>query len=78
MDENQEFITEINASGVAGVVLSYSILYGDDKGLFKLNQATGDPSFIAPRDLEMPEDANMDNLYEVTIEVSDGTKNALL
>ena len=78
VDENQEFITEINASGVAGVVLSYSILYGDDNGLFKLNQATGDLSFIAPRDFEMPEDANMDNLYEVTIEVSDGTKNALL
>ena len=77
VDENQEFITEINASGVAGVVLSYSILYGDDNGLFKLNQATGDLSFIAPG-TEMPEDANMDNLYEVTIEVSGGTKNALL
>jgi hypothetical protein len=70
--ENQLFVYEFNATDPNGDYLTYSILYGDDANAFDLNESTGALSFISPRDYENPDDNNSDNIYEATIEVSDG------
>jgi hypothetical protein len=74
--ENQTFVTELNASDPENDNLAYSIAYGDDQALFNLNVATGALSFKTPPDFENPNDANTDNLYELTVQVSDGEHNA--
>ena len=58
--------------------LTYSIPYGDDHTLFEINATTGVLSLILPKDYESPEDNNTDNIYELTIEVSDGNGNQAL
>ena len=63
---------EFNATDPDGDALAYSILYGDDAHAFDLNESTGILSFIIPPDFENPEDNNTDNIYEATIQVSDG------
>lgn len=73
-------VTE-NMSGVAypatatdadGNSLTYS-LSGTDAGRFSINASTGAVSFISAPDFETPADANGDNIYNITIGVSDGT-----
>ena len=49
-------------------------LSGDDAGLFDITG--GVLTFIDPPDFEAPADADTDNAYEVTVEVSDGTDTA--
>ena len=70
--ENQTFVYEFNATDPDGDALAYSILYGDDAHAFDLNESTGILSFIIPPDYENPEDNNTDNIYEATVQVSDG------
>ena len=70
--ENQTFVYEFNATDPNGDYPTYSILYGDDANAFDLNGSTGVLSFISPRDYENPDDNNSDNIYEATIQVSDG------
>ena len=53
--------------------LTYSISGGADGALFTINSSTGELSFISGADFDVPADANGDNDYEVTIQVSDGT-----
>ena len=72
--ENQIFVYEFNATDPDGDALVYSILYGDDAHAFDLNESTGILNFIIPPDYENPEDNNTDNIYEATIQVSDGEK----
>ena len=76
--ENQTFVYEFNATDPNGDYLTYSILYGDDANAFDLNGSTGILSFISPRDYENPDDNDSDNIYEATIQVSDGNATALL
>ena len=76
--ENQTFVYEFNATDPDGDALTYSILYGDDVHAFDLNESTGILSFIIPPDYENPEDNNTDNIYEATVQVSDGEENATL
>ena len=52
--------------------LSYAIGGGADGARFAIT-AAGALSFLTPPDFEAPTDANGDNIYEVTITVSDGT-----
>ncbi|WP_425408663.1 PQQ-dependent sugar dehydrogenase [Hyphococcus sp.] len=63
------------ASDADGDTLTYSIGGGADAALFSLS-STGDLSFISPADFEIPADANTDNVYEISIEVSDGSAAA--
>ncbi|MGA9659026.1 MAG: PQQ-dependent sugar dehydrogenase [Asticcacaulis sp.] len=51
--------------------LSYAIS-GTDAGLFTIMATSGALSFSSPPDFETPRDANHDNVYEVTLSVSDG------
>jgi type III secretion system FlhB-like substrate exporter len=52
--------------------LSYSIIGGADAIKFTINSSTGALSFLAAPDFETPTDAGGDNVYDVTVQVSDG------
>ncbi|MCA2002741.1 MAG: cadherin repeat domain-containing protein, partial [Chloroflexi bacterium] len=56
--------------------LSYSILGGADAALFALDPLTGALSFLSPPDFEAPKDAGADNVYNLTVQVSDGMLTA--
>ncbi len=56
----------------AGSNLTFSIIGGADAALFTINGA-GVVSLINPPDFEAPADQNGDNVYEVIVQVSDGT-----
>ncbi|MGY6215846.1 peroxidase family protein [Methylolobus aquaticus] len=74
LDENTTFVTTVTAvdTDVPAQTLSYAIAGGADAGLFQIDATTGDLSFIDAPDFETPGDADGDNLYDVTVEVSDG------
>lgn len=71
--ENGTAVTTVTASDVdAGASLSYSISGGDDAGLFAIDAGTGVLAFTSAPDYENPADLGGDNLYHVTVQVSDG------
>jgi glucose/arabinose dehydrogenase len=65
------------ASDSDGNALSFAIAGGADANLFQIT-SNGALSFKAPPDFEAPSDANGDNVYEVTLSVSDGQFTATL
>ncbi len=56
-----------------GASLTYSITGGADQGLFTINPTTGVLQFNAPPNFETPTDSGGDNVYDVQVQVSDGT-----
>ena len=70
--ENQVAAYEAAATDADGDPLVYS-LSGTDAALFTINATTGEVSFIAAPDFEMPGDADGDNVYDITVTASDGT-----
>ncbi|MDI2069190.1 VCBS repeat-containing protein [Bradyrhizobium japonicum] len=64
----------VAATDVDSPALTYS-LSGTDAALFDVS-ATGDVTFKSAPDFEAPKDANHDNVYDVTVAVSDGTEIA--
>ncbi len=48
----------------------YEISGGEDAALFTINSQTGALNFINAPDFENPSDANADNIYEVTIKIT--------
>ena len=54
--------------------LAYS-LAGADADLFGIDTSSGELSFITPPDYEHPLDADSDNVYELTIDASDGVNH---
>jgi len=75
--ENTTAITIITATDadLPAQPLTYSILSGADSTLFTINASTGALDFITGRDFETPNDAGGDNIYNVTIQASDGALN---
>ena len=70
---NPPFITTLTASDPdAGATLTFSIAGGADAALFFIS-ASGSLGFVSPRDFETPTDADLDGVYEVLVQVSDGT-----
>ena len=63
---------EAVATDADGDPLVYS-LSGTDAALFTINATTGEVSFIAAPDFEMPGDADGDNVYDIIVTASDGT-----
>ncbi len=57
----------------AGTTLTYAISGGADANLFAINSQTGQLSFRSAPNYEAPADSNHDNIYDVTVLVSDGT-----
>ncbi|MEY9131932.1 uncharacterized protein YbdZ (MbtH family) [Bradyrhizobium diazoefficiens] len=71
--ENATAVTTVTASDPdAGQTLSYSISGGADASKFTIGSNTGILSFIAAPDFELPTDAGGNNVYDVTVQVSDG------
>jgi hypothetical protein len=76
--ENAASVTTVTAADadLPAQTLIYSITGGADSALFSVNSTTGELTFIAAPDYEAPADAGADNVYNVTITVSDGTLTA--
>jgi serralysin len=55
--------------------LTYSITGGADLTLFTINSSTGELAFVTAQDYEIPKDTGSDNVYNVTVQASDGTLN---
>ena len=72
--ENGTAVTTVTASDAdAGSTLTYSIIGGADAAQFTINAATGALAFVAAPDYETPTDVGANNVYDVTVQVSDGT-----
>ncbi len=52
-------------------VLSWGVLGGGDAALFSIDSSSGLLSFKNPADFSAPLDSNVDNIYYVTVQVSD-------
>ncbi|MGB1807628.1 MAG: thrombospondin type 3 repeat-containing protein [Porticoccaceae bacterium] len=64
-------VQSLAATDIDGDQLIWSIEGGVDSGLFSIN-ARGELKFITAPDYENPTDTNIDNIYQVSINVSDG------
>src|SRR5439155_1075051 len=72
--ENSTAVTTVAAIDVdAATTLTYAISGGADAGKFTIDSSTGVLSFLAAHDFEAPTDADGDNVYDVTVQVSDGS-----
>ncbi|MGH7341923.1 MAG: beta strand repeat-containing protein, partial [Candidatus Rokuibacteriota bacterium] len=71
--ENTTAVTDVDATDPEAPpqTLMYSIVGGPDAGLFTIDLATGVLGFSAPPDFETPADLGADNIYDVTVQVSD-------
>ncbi|QHQ36486.1 ExeM/NucH family extracellular endonuclease [Algicella marina] len=73
IDENTTDIpASIAATDVDSDTLAFSITGGDDALFFAIDPETGTLSFVVAPDFETPLDLDGDNIYEVTVTVSDG------
>ncbi|UPK40778.1 cadherin domain-containing protein (plasmid) [Bradyrhizobium sp. 186] len=71
--ENSTAVTTVAASDPdAGATLSYTIVGGADAGKFTINSTTGALAFLAAPNFEAPTDAGGNNVYDVTVQASDG------
>ncbi|MDT3778358.1 DUF4347 domain-containing protein [Nitrospira sp. MA-1] len=72
--ENQTSVTTVTATDVdvPGDTLTFTILGGADAARFSLDPTSGVLTFTVPPDFETPADADANNVYEVTVQVSDG------
>jgi serralysin len=74
ISENTTVVTTVTATDadLPAEILTYSIIGGADSAFFTVNPSTGALDFITARDFEMPNDAGSDNIYNLTIQASDG------
>lgn len=71
--ENQTAVTTVTATDAnVGDTLTYSIIGGADAAKFAINSSSGVLTFLSAPNREAPTDANADNIYVVTVQVSDG------
>ncbi|HYG46331.1 MAG TPA: cadherin domain-containing protein [Allosphingosinicella sp.] len=70
--ENIALATTVTATDQDSAQLAYSISGGVDAARFAINAATGALTFVSTPDFEAPGDSNGDNVYLVTVRVSDG------
>ncbi len=75
--ENQLVAATLGATDADGDALTYAIAGGVDAARFTINASTGVLSFVAAPDFEVPADAGANNVYDVTVSVSDGTAAAV-
>ncbi|HSF60441.1 MAG TPA: DUF1996 domain-containing protein, partial [Gaiellaceae bacterium] len=74
--ENQTVVTDVDATDPNGDTLTYAITGGSDHEAFAIDTASGEVTFLSAPDFELPTDAGLNNVYDVTVSVSDGTGNA--
>ncbi|MEJ7596046.1 MAG: tandem-95 repeat protein, partial [Planctomycetaceae bacterium] len=75
LDENALAVTTVTAADadLPSQALNYSINGGADAAQFAINSATGVLTFVMAPNFEVPTDAGSNNIYDVTVRVSDGT-----
>ena len=75
--EGTMLVTNISATDadLPTATLVYSITGGADASRFSINSATGALSFVTPQDFLAPTDAGLNNVYDVSVQVSDGAFN---
>lgn len=66
------------ASDPEGGALTFSIAGGADAARFEIEANSGALSFVAPPDFEAPTDTNGDNIFQLTLGVSDGAASSTL
>ncbi|MFM9912173.1 MAG: cadherin domain-containing protein [Methylophilaceae bacterium] len=75
--ENTTAVTTVTATDPdASPTFTYSISGGVDAARFSINATTGALSFVAAPDFETPTDTGTNNVYNVTIQVSDSSLTA--
>ncbi|HSF61103.1 MAG TPA: cadherin domain-containing protein, partial [Gaiellaceae bacterium] len=74
--ENQTFVTDVDATDPNPDTLTYSISGGVDASRFAINGSTGVLTFITPPNFEAPSDAGANNVYDVSVSVSDGNSGS--
>ncbi|MGH8858617.1 MAG: cadherin-like domain-containing protein, partial [Polaromonas sp.] len=73
--ENTTAVTTVTAFDIdAGSTLTYSIVGGADGSLFQIDPHTGVLSFVTGPNYEVPTDVGGNNIYDVKVQVSDGTR----
>ncbi|MDA8702708.1 cadherin repeat domain-containing protein [Pseudomonadales bacterium] len=70
--EGSTSVATISASDPDNNSLTYTISSGDDQALFSI-ASSGVLSFVAAPDFETPGDVGSNNVYDITVQVSDGT-----
>ena len=71
--ENTTVVTTVTATDVdAGQALAFSVVGGADAALFTIDDNTGVLSFLDAPNFEAPTDVGANNVYDVTVQVSDG------
>ncbi len=74
VSENATAVTRVTSSdGDAGATRTFSISGGADAALFRINATTGVLSFVAAPNFEAPGDAGANNVYDIVVQVSDGS-----
>jgi VCBS repeat-containing protein len=71
--ENSTAVMNVTATDADGDALAYALAGGVDAALFTIDASTGALAFIAAPDFEAPTDAGVDNGYQLSISVSDGS-----
>ncbi|MBM3964384.1 MAG: DUF4347 domain-containing protein, partial [Planctomycetes bacterium] len=75
--ENSTTVTTVVGNDVdASTTLTYSIIGGADSSKFTINSSTGVLAFVTAPNFEAPTDVGANNVYDVTVQVSDGALQA--
>ena len=71
--ENALAVTTVTATDpdLPADSLTFSIVGGADAGLFNIDSTSGALTFVVPPDFEAPIDAGVENVYDVTVQVTD-------
>ncbi len=73
VNEGVTAVTTVTATDIDGDTLTYRIVPGTDSSKFRIDAATGVLTFVGAPDFESPTDVGGNNVYNITVEVSDGT-----
>ncbi|HEX8225761.1 MAG TPA: cadherin domain-containing protein [Allosphingosinicella sp.] len=76
IDENLLTVGAVSARGEPGLELHYSLMHSGDGAFFQIDGETGEISFRAAPDFENAQDSGWDNVYNLTVRVTDGTTSA--
>jgi Ca2+-binding RTX toxin-like protein len=71
--ENTTTVATLAATDAEGQTLTWSLVAGGDASRFTINATTGALAFAAAPDFETPLDVGANNVYNLTVQVSDGS-----
>jgi Ca2+-binding RTX toxin-like protein len=74
--ENTTAVATVTATDADSPTLTYSITGGNDASRFAIDASTGALRFVTAPDFEAPVDVGANNVYNLTVQASDGTLTA--